>query len=141
MLPRSTWAAEGTTLPGRWQAVSFEIKLQGAGAYLHRRLYRALREALLSGKIPAGAALPSSRKLARQLGISRNTVLAAYDALADDGLAIARRGSGTRAQAPQRNQPLAPTLLDYVQFCREAGFPIRSQRFTDPDGNPLYLHQ
>ena len=50
--------------------------------------------------LPAGARLLSTRALARTLGVSRNTVLNAYDALAADALLAARRGSGTRVSRP-----------------------------------------
>lgn len=44
---------------------------------LRNRLYLAVRQAILSGRLPAGTELPSSRSLAKELGIARNTVLRA----------------------------------------------------------------
>ena len=52
------------------------IILSGEGN-LQRQLYQALRQPLLSGLWPSGALLPSSRVLASELGLSRNTVNAA----------------------------------------------------------------
>jgi GntR family transcriptional regulator/MocR family aminotransferase len=69
---------------------------------LQRRLYLALREAILDGRLAEGAALASSRSLARQLGVARNTVLAAYDLLAAEGFIEGRQGSATRVTARQR---------------------------------------
>lgn len=69
---------------------------------LHRRLYLALRESVLDGRLAEGAPLPSSRALAVQLGVARNTVLAAYDQLAAEGFVEGRRGSGTRVAARPR---------------------------------------
>jgi hypothetical protein len=43
---------------------------------LHRQLYEALRRAMLDGKLGAGERLPSSRDLAQDLNLSRNTVVA-----------------------------------------------------------------
>jgi GntR family transcriptional regulator / MocR family aminotransferase len=56
-----------------------------------------LRAALADGAIPAGAALPTSRGLAQQLGISRNTVVAAYAQLTLEGLLQGRGRQGTFA--------------------------------------------
>ena len=48
---------------------------------LHRQLYEAMRRAMLDGKLAAGDRLPSSRELTHDLGLSRNTVVAALDQL------------------------------------------------------------
>ena len=45
---------------------------------LYRQLYNALREAILTGQLKAGARLPATRALANAFGISRNTVMNAY---------------------------------------------------------------
>lgn len=66
------------------------------GRPLHARLYHALRDAVLDGRLAEGAPLPSSRALAAQLGIARNTVMAAYDQLTAEGFVEGRRGSATR---------------------------------------------
>jgi GntR family transcriptional regulator/MocR family aminotransferase len=62
---------------------------------LHRQLYDALRRAILEGRLAAGARLPSSRGLALELGLSRNTVLSALDQLVSEGYVEGRTGSGT----------------------------------------------
>ena len=49
-----------------------------------------------SGRLPAGARLPSSRALAGDLGLSRNTIAHAYGQLVAEGWLVARTGSGTR---------------------------------------------
>lgn len=67
-----------------------------AGPPLYRQLYETLREAILDGRLGAGARLPSSRALAADLAIGRNTVLAAYEQLAAEGYLEGRIGSGTR---------------------------------------------
>src|SRR4051812_43516388 len=67
----------------------------GAEAPLHRQLYDGVRAAILSGRLPPGAPLPSSRALAQDLGIARNTALAAFDQLASEGYIEGRVGSGT----------------------------------------------
>ncbi len=62
---------------------------------LHRQLYEALRRALLDGKLGAGERLPSSRDLAQDLRLSRNTVVAAINQLSVEGYLASRVGSGT----------------------------------------------
>jgi len=62
---------------------------------LHRQLYEALRRALLDGKLAAGERLPSSRDLAQDLSVSRNTVVAAINQLSVEGYLVSQVGSGT----------------------------------------------
>jgi DNA-binding transcriptional MocR family regulator len=62
---------------------------------LYRRLAQALRQAIHTTEIPANTRLPAERALARELGISRNTVVAAYNELERAGLIERRHGSGT----------------------------------------------
>lgn len=62
---------------------------------LARQLYRALRERILDGRLPAGARLPASRELAGLLGLSRNTVTRAFDQLYAEGYVEGRVGAGT----------------------------------------------
>jgi GntR family transcriptional regulator/MocR family aminotransferase len=70
------------------------LGLDGSGT-LQRQAYRALRHAILSGALPPGRRLPSTRALARDAGLSRNTVLDAYAQLVAEGYAVPRAGSGT----------------------------------------------
>lgn len=58
------------------------------------RLYRRIRSLILSGALPSGSELASSRNLAKHLGISRNSVLSALDRLIADGWLAARKSSG-----------------------------------------------
>ena len=62
---------------------------------LCRQLYQSLRSQILEGRLPPRARLPATRELARDLEVSRNTVLAAYDALLAEGYLDSRTGSGT----------------------------------------------
>jgi len=62
---------------------------------LYRQLYDALRSAILDGRLAAGARLPSSRLLASDLGVGRNTVLAAFEQLTAEGYLEALVGAGT----------------------------------------------
>ncbi len=66
------------------------------GAGVRAGLETALRNAVCEGRLPAGIRLPSSRTLAKDLGIARNTVADAYGQLVAEGWLTARQGSGTR---------------------------------------------
>ncbi|MET0456669.1 MAG: PLP-dependent aminotransferase family protein [Mycobacterium sp.] len=61
----------------------------------YRVLYEQLRSSILSGQLAGGSKLLPSRVLAAQNGLSRNTVLAAFDQLAAEGYVTGRQGSGT----------------------------------------------
>src|SRR5262249_7867926 len=94
------------------QVVFPEIGLDPNGS-LQQQVYRALRESILRGRFPEGFRLPPSRTLAVKLGVSRNTVLFAYEELIADGLIAGRTGSGTRIESSG------------------------SVEFTDPDGQTI----
>jgi len=62
-------------------------------------LYRALRTAIAGRQLGPGQRLPATRDLARQYGVSRGTVVAAFELLHADGYVEGRTGSGTRVSA------------------------------------------
>ncbi|TAH35559.1 MAG: PLP-dependent aminotransferase family protein [Planctomycetota bacterium] len=68
------------------------------------RLASALREAVLAGRLAAGVRLPSTRALARQLRLSRNTVVAVFEQLQAEGYLRSRVGDGSYVALP----PAAP---------------------------------
>ena len=102
---------------------------------LYCRLAGHLRRRIRVGDLPAGSQLPSSRAMARQLGVSRNTVVTAYEVLACEGMIAIRRGSGTRVIA------VRPAPLDPHQLLREAHYPSSTVRFHDSDGNIICLQR
>ncbi len=67
---------------------------RGAGS-LRAQVEDGLRDAVRSGRLAGGERLPSSRALARDLGVSRRLVVDAYDQLLAEGYLAARRGAGT----------------------------------------------
>ena len=75
-------------------------------APLYRRLYLALREAILSGRVRQR--LPSTRRLAQDLGISRNSVAAAFELLQAEGYLAGRIGSGSYVADHLPDQPPLP---------------------------------
>jgi GntR family transcriptional regulator/MocR family aminotransferase len=62
---------------------------------IYRQLYEHLRAAILEGQLKMGTKLPSTRALADELGLSRNTILNAYDGLASEGYLERVEGKGT----------------------------------------------
>ncbi len=62
---------------------------------LYRQVYSRLRTAILMRQLPPGTRLPSTRELANELNISRNTVMNAYDQLLAEGYLEGQVGSGT----------------------------------------------
>ena len=52
---------------------------------LQAQIRTMLAGAILDGQLPAGVPIPSSREMAQQLGVARNTVVLAYQQLADEG--------------------------------------------------------
>jgi GntR family transcriptional regulator/MocR family aminotransferase len=119
------------------------ITLSGSGP-LYQQVFRAIREAILSGRLRSGDRLPVSRVLARDLAISRNVVLIAYDQLIAEGYAVGRVGAGTfvsaavpdsmlRISANQRRVPTpslgSPHLSRYASRILAApDFPARASR-------------
>ncbi len=65
-----------------------------SGAGLQTQLREMVVRAILDGHIPPGTSLPSCRRLARQLGVARNTVVLAYQHLVDEGYLVSRERSG-----------------------------------------------
>jgi GntR family transcriptional regulator/MocR family aminotransferase len=128
---------------------------------LRDQLEGALREAIRVGRLAAGERLPSSRALARDLGISRGLVTECYAQLQAEGYLVTRGGSATRvaaaehtyAEAIPRSAPTAPLRVDFRpglpdlssfpreqwsralrRACRDV--PIDLLGYTDPYGNP-----
>ncbi|MFF4346524.1 PLP-dependent aminotransferase family protein [Streptomyces sp. NPDC001530] len=97
-------------MPENWSSSRLDLHLDLAAEGGRRaRLEAALREAIRAGRLTAGTPLPSTRGLAQELGLSRGTVSAAYDQLAEQGYVITRPGAATRvadvARAPRPEPP------------------------------------
>jgi GntR family transcriptional regulator/MocR family aminotransferase len=93
-----------------WATFGVDLHLDLAGTRVRAGLERALREAVQVGRLRPGTRLPSSRTLAQDLGIARNTVAEAYGQLVAEGWLTARRGSGTRVadRAAAVQVPVSP---------------------------------
>ncbi|WP_217212258.1 PLP-dependent aminotransferase family protein [Streptomyces sp. AC550_RSS872] len=146
-----------------WATLGVDLHLEPAGPGLRRGLTDALREAVRTGRLAPGTRLPSSRSLAADLGIARNTVAEAYAELVAEGWLTARQGSGTRVAEravippagatapPHRERPrpaydLVPGTPDLAAFPRTEWLkaarraflaaPNQALGYGDPRGRP-----
>jgi GntR family transcriptional regulator / MocR family aminotransferase len=124
-----------------WSGLGPELLVRldrNGGGPLGAQLEHQLREAIRSRRLAAGERLPSSRKLAEELGVSRGLVQECYAQLLAEGFLSARGGSGTRvaagaalpAQSPDdppaaRNSPPAarrspPVVRDFRPVARDS---------------------
>ncbi|MFG2000844.1 PLP-dependent aminotransferase family protein [Spirillospora sp. NPDC048911] len=96
-------------MPEYWSSSRVDLHLDVASAGGRRAaLESALRAAIRDGRLVAGTLLPSTRGLAADLDLSRGTVTAAYDQLAEEGFLTIRPGSGTRvADLPPQTSPVS----------------------------------
>jgi len=101
-------------------------------APLQKQLIERLQRAILAGRLPAGSLLPSSRLLAAEMGVSRNTVVIAYDHLAAVGYVIADK-QGTRVSAlsspaARGEPPVTLALPELAYAARVAQFAATGTR-------------
>ncbi|WP_245601117.1 MocR-like pyridoxine biosynthesis transcription factor PdxR [Marinobacterium jannaschii] len=68
---------------------------QGAELPVYQRVFRAIQQAIIEGKILPGAKLPASRELCQLLSVSRNSVKSAYELLQAEGYIETRVGAGS----------------------------------------------
>ena len=105
-----------------------------------RVLYLRLREAILSGRLPADTCLPASRSLAATLGIARNTVLFAYEQLVAEGCLVADR-QGTRVAtlpaAVRAAQPASPAREASPTLSARAAAALQREPARDAEALPF----
>jgi GntR family transcriptional regulator / MocR family aminotransferase len=99
-------------MPIEWSGLGPELLLRldrTRPEPLHTQLEGGLRDAIRSGRLQPGERLPSSRELARQLGVSRGLVQDCFSQLYAEGYLSARVGSATRVAPVHRQVNWAPT--------------------------------
>ena len=102
-------------------------------------LFNGMRDALLGGGLLEGERLPSSRGLAKQLGIARGTVVIVYDMLASDGLIRLQSGRAPVVNvrpAPGAQRPSAAFRVSSVSYTHL--LPISSLRLAGSVGRAAY---
>ena len=98
-----------------------ELRRGGSAGALHSQLEHELRHAVRSGRLRPGAALPSTRSLAAQLGVSRGVVVEAYEQLVAEGYLTGHGRSATRvarkgAQPGVEPRPAASVSTHRIDF-------------------------
>src|SRR5436305_4635777 len=109
-----------------WAISGVDLHLDLAGTRVRAALESALRQAIRSGQLAAGTRLPSSRALAHDLGVARNTVADAYGQLVAEGWLTAVTGSGTRIAdrvAPTPPVPVRAPAPRTVRYDLRPGHP------------------
>jgi GntR family transcriptional regulator / MocR family aminotransferase len=109
-------------------SAGLDLHIELSGTRPRAALEAALRDAVRSGRLAAGTALPSSRALAADLGLARNTVADAYGQLVAEGWLAARHGSGTWvaeqvARIPAAGPAQALAAVPGIRYDLRAGFP------------------
>ena len=150
---------DGAPRPGER---GLDLHLDLRGPRVRTALEAALRDAVRSGRLAGGSLMPSSRSLASDLGIARNTVVSAYTQLVAEGWLTSRPGAGTHVAAdlarlphpiperapaePQPRYDLTPGPPDVSKFPRAAwaaaakramaAAPSEAFGYGDPRGRP-----
>ncbi|MEU8618110.1 PLP-dependent aminotransferase family protein [Streptomyces sp. NPDC048623] len=151
-------------MPLEWSGLSPELLLvidRDGGEPLRSQLELRLRDAIRTGRLQIGERLPSSRELARMLGVSRGLVQECYAQLQAEGYLVTRVGSATRVaagagvpSAPASPPPASPSpliadfrhgvpdlssfpLADWLWATREAArtMPTAALDYGDPRGS------
>jgi GntR family transcriptional regulator/MocR family aminotransferase len=108
----------------------------GTTGPLYRRIYDALRTRILRGELAAGAPLPGTRTLARDLGVSRIVVLAAFEQLAAEGYIESTVGSGSRVAVQVPALPLTTRRRSIVTSDAKVSAYARRARQLSPQEPP-----
>lgn len=94
---------------------------------LQAQLYEQIRKLILGGRLKPGTPLPASRALSRQLGVSRNTVMLAYDRLSAEGYLQTREAIGTYVSFELPEDCLTAKRLASTADTSAQDFPTRRQ--------------
>ncbi|MEL7655248.1 MAG: PLP-dependent aminotransferase family protein [Bacillota bacterium] len=112
---------------------------------LYEQIYNQLREQIIMGTIPENSMLPSTRSLAKELQVSRNTVESAYLQLYSEGYISSKACSGYKVEKidsdllrrldpilmNEKNQPLQEMNEQGVSHTKEIAFQYGKLRFSD----------
>lgn len=93
------------------------------GQPIYRQLHRLLQQAILTRELAAGAKVPSSRLLAAELGVARNTVTQVYEQLALEGYVSSATGA-----APLSRTARPTTSCSTTRRPRRSRHPMHNRR-------------
>lgn len=113
-------------MPKQPSTLPLNLQQAPSGTPLYRWLYEELRAAILAGRLPSGARLPATRDLAGQYGLSRPTIVTAFEQLRSEGYVEGRVGSGTYV-----SKTLPDALLQAPRVKPATHAPVRKARFSE----------
>ena len=102
-----------------------------AAGGLERQIYRGLRDAVLGKRFKPGTRLPATRALAADLGVSRGTVVAAFEQLAAEGYLTARTGRGTVVASLPDQAPRSDFGGRSPRSMAEPAWSLRARKFGE----------
>jgi GntR family transcriptional regulator/MocR family aminotransferase len=116
-----------------WSSLSLE---RFSGVSLQDQITGFFRTAIVSGRMPRGRRVPSSRQLAQEHGISRTTAVEAYERLIAEGYLVARPGAGVfiADRLPEDMQHAASGAAAAI-----AGPPVEEKQVANQDGRNYQL--
>ena len=89
-------AQRASRRPERFPMDAIRLDEGGAAGPLYRQLEAQIKDAIWAGRLQPGERLPSTRQLAKDLAVARNTTINAYRQLIVEGYLVTETGSGTR---------------------------------------------
>ena len=110
-------AKKSSTLP-------LNLRERSRGTPLYRWLYEELRSAILAGHLRPGARLPATRDLAAQYGLSRPTIVTAFEQLRLEGYVEGKVGSGTFVSKTLPDELLQAPREKSLTSTRRRGIPL-----------------
>ncbi|HET9388247.1 MAG TPA: PLP-dependent aminotransferase family protein [Steroidobacteraceae bacterium] len=119
-------------MPKKRPVVLLVLRPRAVGMSLFRWLYDEIRTAIIEGRLPAGARLPSTRSLALQYRIARGTVVAAFDQLCAEEYLASSVGSGTvvREILPDRRAGAGGAVRTRERARSPRGLSARGRRLS-----------
>lgn len=105
---------------------------RGGQTPLHRQIYTQIRTMILTGQLPGGTRLPSTRTLCAELGVSRITLINAFETMTHEGFLRSRVGDGTYVGNEWRND------FTFAPVSRRPELSVRAGLNTSTRGSELY---
>jgi GntR family transcriptional regulator / MocR family aminotransferase len=127
------------TTPRRSALIQLPVTVDGSKAEtLQAQIFEQIRQMILEGRLGSGGALPTTRELSHQIGVSRNTAVLAYDRLVAEGYAETRPYVGTFVA---RDIPDTTFLMETSAAPAGAGNPAGDDEAHEPCSRALRAHQ
>ena len=136
---RTGWLILSVSMAIQWSGLGPELLLRldrHSDQPLRSQLETGLRDAIRNGRLHAGERLPSSRELARELGVSRGLVQECYGQLLAEGYLDSRVGSATRVAQCAFRAHLRAHIRAHIRAPTRSSGPRRPRGPTGPEDLP-----